>query len=992
MSPMPGFMRRPWPWAVAVLLVAGYAAAGFWMVPRLITSGVHDFVATHYHREAHLGAVTFNPFTLELEARSFAVPDADGGPLVSFERLYVKLGLISIVRGGLDFQAIDLTGPKVRLVRRPDGRVNLLDLALPPQAKPEPTPNPNAPPPRLWITELAVRGGEATVVDLKRQTPLTLALQPIAFTLRNFSTRSEGNAYALSALSTRGEGLDWRGSFGLAPITSQGTFALSHIKAQTLTDIAAGRIPFDLSGGELDIKGSYEVAENGESLALNAKVAELVLTALGIRARGEATDAVAIPRLTVTGTTIDLGAQTIAVGQVAVEQPRVTAVRTRDGQLSLTRLVPGSGPPTPPAAAAAPGPTAAPAARESTPWTITVPDIRIAGADLSLEDHGPTRPVMLHVAPLDLTVHGFASPARGALAVDLQATVNGDGRVAVKGDLTPSPLAGHLTIEAGTLPLTALQPYLDDATGMVIKSGTAGLKGAVSLGAGGAVDFDGEASVDGLRTIDAALEEDFIKWRSLRLAGLRVRTAPLSVKIREIVASEPYARVIIGSNGITNLKVVLAPHTAEAAAAPATDAASGKPAPAAPAASAPLPVDIGIVRVADGSVNFADFSIKPNFVTGIQQLAGTIKGLSARPDARAEVKLEGAVDRYAPVTITGTVNYFAAVSYTNLHVSFKNLELTSLSPYSGKFAGYRIDKGKLSADFSYLVENRKLNATHKIVIDQLQLGERVESSDATSLPVKLAIALLKDRNGVIDLDLPVTGSLDDPQFRLGPLIWKVVVNLITKIATSPFKLLGSLFGGGEEISFVDFAPGSATLDAAAKAKLQTLAKALDSRPALSVDVPMIAQPEADRAALAELRWREDLTARASHRLGTHATDPGAIDHLLATPKDYRALLEDAYRESFGHRAEIPKPEAPAPTATPAPAADPQAQAIAWLETALKGRISVAPADLDALAKDRASAVQVALLDGTGIDPTRVFVITAPPLPPASPLRMQLALH
>jgi uncharacterized protein involved in outer membrane biogenesis len=987
MPSLSALIRRPWTWAVAALLVGGYAAAGFWLVPRLISSGVHDFVATHYHREAQLGAVSFNPFTLELEASGFAIPDADGGPLLSFERLYVRLDPISIVRGGLDFHAIDLTAPRIRLVRRPDGRVNILDLALPPE--PGARPQPNAPPPRLWIAELAVRGGEATIVDNKRQTPLTLELKPIAFTLRNFSTRSEGNAYALSALSTRGEGLDWRGTFGLAPVASQGSFALSHVKARTLTDIAAGQVPFEVSAGELGLNGSYELAEHGESLALNAKLAELVLTGLGVRAPGEAADAVTIPRLAVTGTTFDLGARTVAVGQVVLEQPHVTAVRAKDGQLSLMRLVPGAGTPAQPAAAS--GPATATAGSGSTAWTITVPDIRIAGADLSLEDRAPTSPVTFHVAPLDLTIRGFASPASGALAVDLHTAVNDTGSVAVHGELTPSPLAGHFTVEAGALPLTALQPYVDDLTAMLIKSGTASLKGAVNLGAGGAVDFDGEAGVDGLRTTDKALDEDFIKWRSLKLSGLRVRTAPLAVKIREIVASEPYARVIVRPDGITNIKAVLAPRAtaAEVAAAPAAGSkASGKPVPAAAPASAPLPVEIGIVRVIRGSANFADFSIKPNFNTGIQELAGTIKGLSARPDARADVNLAGQVDRYAPVTITGKVNYFAAVSYTNLHVSFKNLELTGLSPYSGKFAGYRIDKGKLSADFNYLVENRKLDATHKIVVDQLQLGERVDSSEATNLPVKLAIALLKDRNGVIDLDLPVSGSLDDPEFRLAPLIWKVVVNLITKIATSPFKLLASLIGGGEEISYVDFAPGTATLDAPAKAKLQTLAKALESRPALNVDVPLIVQPESDRTALADRRWREDLAARASRRLGAHASDPGAIDRLLATPKDYRSLLEDAYREVFGHRAEIPKPEA----AAQAPAPDPQAQAIAWLEAALRGRISVAPQDLDILAQQRASAVQAALLDGTGIDPARVFVITAPPLAAADPLRMQLALH
>jgi hypothetical protein len=293
----------------------------------------------------------------------------------------------------------------------------------------------------------------------------------------------------------------------------------------------------------------------------------------------------------------------------------------------------------------------------------------------------------------------------------------------------------------------------------------------------------------------------------------------------------------------------------------------------------------------------------------------------------------------------------------------------------------------MSVDLNYKVENRQLDAKHRITINQLQLGEKVDSPEATSLPVKLAIALLKDRNGVINLDLPVNGSLDDPQFRLGPLIWKVVVNLFTKAVTAPFALLGSLFGGGEEMSYIDFPAGSAALDAAGKAKLQALVKALDARPALNLDVPPVVAPEADRAALAAARWQESLSARARARLGAHANDPGAIERLLATPKDYRALLEDLYREGFGHKPELPKPADGA-----APPADPAAAAIAWLEGELKGRISVGAEDLDALADARAAAVQAALLTGTGLDPGRVFLIAPTPLPAAATIRMQLALH
>jgi uncharacterized protein involved in outer membrane biogenesis len=987
MPTLPRFLKNPWTWVATVLLVALYAAAGFLLVPRLLAGGVRDFFEHHYHRRVELGPVAFNPFTLELTAERFVVPDADGTPLAGFDRLYVNLQLRSLLRGGAEIKAVTLDHPHARLVRRADGRLNVMDLVPPPG----PQPAPNAPPPRVWIRDLAIRGGETSFRDLSGRTTLDVALQPISFTLHDFSTRSEGNAYRLNARSAQDETLEWAGTFGLDPIVeSQGTFKIGHLTVRTLAESGPGVLPLEFSQGIIDVTGSYEVAERGDRLALIVRVAELVATDLGVRAPGEQSSWVQIPRLAVTGTTLDLAKASVTAEHVRVERPVVQAWRDRAGALNLSRLVRTS------AASGAPAPSAPPAQQPQ--WRIAVPDIKVTGADVSFEDRGPARPASFHVTALDATIGGFASPAAGPLAVQVDARVNGDGRVAAKGTLALEPLAATMAVEGSSLGLTALQPYLDTASALTIKSGTASVTGSVVASAGGKVTFQGDVSIDGLRTVDNALQEDFINWRSLRVLGISAQSAPLALRIREIDAREPYARVIIGSAGRTNLSVVLRPNEpppADAAATPvpatgaATDARSAVAAAPAPGGSvrpaakppAATPVDIGLVRIANGSMYFEDYSLKPNVKTGIYGLGGTIKGLSARPDARADVNIGGQIDRYAPVSITGKVNFLAAIAYTDVHMTLKNVDLSVLSPYAGKFAGYRIDKGKLSLDLKYLIENRKLTAEHTVIVNQLQLGERVDSPDATHLPVKLAIALLKDRDGIINLDLPVTGSLDDPKFRLGPIIWKIVVNLIEKAVTAPFALLGKLFGGGEEIAYLDFPAGSATLDAANRGKLAGLVKALD--------LPQVAAPGVDAPALQEQKWRADLEARARRRLGARAAEAGAAERLLATPKDYRALLEDAYKEAFGHRAELP----PREPVKGAPPPDPDAMAVAWLEGQLKPRVTVDAAEIEALAQARASAVQAALLDGTGIDPVRVFVVKAAPAAAASgPVRMQLALH
>jgi hypothetical protein len=318
-------------------------------------------------------------------------------------------------------------------------------------------------------------------------------------------------------------------------------------------------------------------------------------------------------------------------------------------------------------------------------------------------------------------------------------------------------------------------------------------------------------------------------------------------------------------------------------------------------------IRIDSVVMEDGSLNFADFWIQPNYRVGIEQLKGQIVGLSSDPASRATLDLEGKVDRYAPATIKGTMNLLSADLYTDINLKFAGVDMTSVTPYSGRFAGYKIEKGKLSVDVTYLVENRALDAKQKFVIDQLQLGEKVESPDAVSLPLKLAVALLKDKNGVIDIDLPMTGSLDDPKFRLGPLIWKAFVGLLTKIATAPFTLIGNLFGGGPEVNAVEFDAGATALDPTGIEKMTAVQKALVERPALQVDVPMAYSAELDGGLIEKQALEASLTklAGSQKKLLGGRPDEEEVAAMLADPEQRFELLAKHYRAEAGAEATLP---------------------------------------------------------------------------------------
>jgi hypothetical protein len=334
------------------------------------------------------------------------------------------------------------------------------------------------------------------------------------------------------------------------------------------------------------------------------------------------------------------------------------------------------------------------------------------------------------------------------------------------------------------------------------------------------------------------------------------------------------------------------------------------------------------------------------------------------------VDLHGAVDAFSPVSIKGEVNPLGVPLYADLALDFRNMELSIFNPYSGKFAGYNITKGKLTTELHYKVDGRKLDAQHHIVIDQLEFGDKTESKDAVSLPIKLAVALLKDRNGVIDLSLPVTGSLDDPKFRLGPIIWKVFVNILVKAVTAPFALLGSLFGGGPDLQFIDFRPGAATLEASQEDKVKAIVKALQGRPQLKIEVPIAAVPGLDRPALIDAELASELSqamAQAPARKKQAATAAPSFDQLDAAAK--LDVLTRLYQHDLGG-----EPKYPDSVASVKQKPEQISAKIDFLTGALREHVTVPDDRFKALGEQRAQALQQALLTDTQIDPARVFLV------------------
>ncbi len=997
---------------VLAVLLGLYAVAGFWAVPHFARSQAQDFVRTHYGRTLTIGEIRFNPFTLKLDISDVSLPDADGKTLLSFAHLHVDLQYASLWRLGPSFKEILLDKPYVRAVVRHGGELNLADLGkgFPPPRQPAPPPPKEQKPMRLYIGRLAVTGGSGTFEDLTRADAFKADFNPITFELRDFSTvGSEDNHYALSAASEDGEHFNCSGDLRLAPLTSQGQFEVTSLRARTLWDYVRDIVPLEIDSGLIELHGGYQLAAADGPLSLKVAVHDTTVTDLGIKPKGGPQDYLKLGKIEVLQTQVDLAAHQVDIGKVALTGGELRAWLDEHGRLNLLDLAPA-----PPAAAAqAPAPPAEPPSLQApppvhgatrggdgTPWVVSAPDIGLNGFKVGIEDRQVKPVLALAVDPLNIHVGGFNTRPDDMLEITVDSTVNGSGKLGARAQVTPRSGDLRAHVEATALALPFLQPYLARYTSMTLLRGALGARLDLTHRADGFLEVRGDTQLSGLKTVDNAQKRDFVSWKDLKVADILYRSQPQSLRIKSVTAVEPYARMIIFPNRALNISEVLRPagsapppvasanaagETPAAGApppAPAPKARKGKgPAAARPAAPAapvtPFPVAIGTVRFVNATLDYTDLWIKPSFSVGIQTLSGTVTGLSSDPKSRAKIELNGKVDRYSPAHIGGEANLLSAVLYTDIAMSFKDIDLTIVNPYSGHFIGYKIDKGKLSVEVSYKVDQRKLDAKQHFVVDQLELGDRVESPDAIHAPVKLAVALLKDRNGVIDIDLPMNGSIDDPQFRIGPLIWKVFVNLIVKAATAPFALLGHLFGGGEHMNIVEFDPGSAQLDKGATDQLGALAKSLKERPQLKLDVPITYSRDLDGPRLAAGKLAQALDARVAGTRAARKNPQGAAQAALADPREHYRLLLEEFRATLGKDAPLPD-SAQAVENAKRKEPPPYEAAIKDLEAALTAHEAVSDADLVALGKDRARAIQDALLADGQIEPARVFIVDTPP--------------
>ncbi|MFP5497348.1 MAG: DUF748 domain-containing protein [Gammaproteobacteria bacterium] len=944
--------------------LALYSLLGFLILPGIALRVANQQLANYATVPARVERIELNPFSLELTVWGLNIGEP-GKEQVAFERLYANLQIDSLWTRALHLADVQLDKPKTELLFDKSGQLNLAQLFKLPASEPTPT-DPNAKPFPLRIDNIKLAGGYVHFQDLRPSEPIEFLYDKLDFELKNLSTLPDDNAdMTLVAAGPEGGQIDWTGNFSLIPIASEGKLKVTDGKMKVWWPYVRDAVPLVLEDGILNFSTDYKLSLAKET-ELNLTNVALSVAPFAIKAP-DGRPLARLQKLDVSETTVDLAKQQVIVGKIRSNKLETWAALEADGQLDWQKLfasqpskpatAPAAEPATAPATADSPKP--APAA-PSKPWQVLLKDVQLRDYQVHLADRSAKPAVALEVGPLNLDLQGFDSLNQSPFTLKLDTGVGKQGKLEATGQVNLSPVSAKLKVDTKDIDLRVAQSYISPFIRLELRSGMLGSNLDVNLKSTTPLAFQvtGRAQVDQLHTLDTMKTRDFLKWQRLVLEGVNYQHGD-SLSIDKVNLLQPYARFMINDDRTTNIDDLLIPQPANSPGKSAAKPAASK--------EKPLGIHIGQIAINDGSANFADFSLTPNFATAIQQLNGQIGTIDSRQAKPASVDVKGKVDRYAPVTIKGSVNPFDPMAALDIATSFKRVELTTLTPYSGKFAGFRIRKGRLNLDLHYVITKGQLKAENKVVVEQLQLGEKVDSADAVDLPIRLAIALLKDSDGKISIELPVTGDLNNPQFSVMPIVWQTLRNLVVRAATAPFKFIGGLISGGgaQDLGNVSFAAGSSELSKDSQSALDSLAKALKERPALRLEIEGTAAASSDGPLLAAQRLEREYQYNYYKILQRRGDKVPAQASLLEVPEKEKApLLEGIYRTRL-------KQQPPAEWKDLS-----NDERTAKLRDGVIKFWSGSDVLLRQLGQDRASAIKDYLVDKAQLEDERVYFIDA----------------
>ena len=958
--------------SIAVALVA-YALLGFFVAPWAVKKVAINAVDQALGAELRLEKVAINPFVFSLRIDGLELDMANGEPLARVEQIFTNFQLSSLVRWAWSFAEIRFDAPEFFLIRDESGTLNLADLASN-EAAPEPPADPasEATLPRLFIGEFSINDARIDWLDQVPAEAVETVFGPVSVKIAELNTLPErpGEQEVVITTETLGT-LSWSGSLQLSPFASAGRAAVMGSHFPLLSAYIRHETGLDITDGEANIELDYSVltATDGQ---LQGSIDNLEISFTDLRVntfhaepddKRQPREFLHVPRIALEGGTLRWPERELAAADYEIDDAALDLVRLDDGQFDFAMRAPQDAPTA--------DELAEPASADNSPWRVALDRFAISNLDVALSDQSVEPTANTGLNAIALEVLSISNDDGASFPTTLSMDGQQGGTIRLNGSVVALPqpeVEFDLAVE--DLSLAAGHSYIQPLADVNLDSGTLSDNGKLRHDATDPLLFTSDIEIDNFLITETDEGTRLGSWNRLFAEGVELSIANKSLEISEVRFDNPYADVLVAADGSVNLgriaKVEGDGEDTETVTAPeqAADANDSPP---------EMNVTIGRVIINDGAADFVDESLPLRFGAKIEALNGSLSTISTGSVEPSNVQLEGKVDEYGLVRVSGSVTPLDVSRNTDLHVIFENVEMPKFSAYTIPFAGREIASGRLDLDLGYEVADRKLAGENRIVLREFELGEEIDHPDAMSLPLGLAVALLKDPSGKIDIDLPVRGDLDDPEFGYGRVLSKALVNLIVKIVASPFALLGNLVGvEPDELEYINFPAGRADLTPPEVERVQKIAEALQLRPELVLEISGVIDREADLLALKSARIDAEVESRIE-------SASGEDDESYTAQR--AQVIESMYRESASAgkaeldivRAEYTSVEIDAVTGKESERFD-QLAYTEDLRRRLIANESIAETELVALARQRADNTSESLLAANPELDNRVHII------------------
>ena len=940
-------------WAAVALGL--YAIIGFFVVPKIARSQIEKQSRALLHREATVARVRFNPFTLAAIVEGLDLKDRDGSDLFHLDRLTADFQLSGVFRRAFRFREIVLEGPRVVARIAANGRLSIADLfEKSADEKPE---DKKSSLPRLLVDRFAMHGGAAKFVDASKTPPFREEFAPLDLELHGLTTiPEESGDHSITLGLGEGARVRWSGRQTVEPLRFEGKVEIAGIRLPHLWEYFSPTNPLEMRDGKADVSCSYDVRKGADgAFAIAVNDVNVAIRDLALRPRSGGDDWLAVPLIEVSGGQVLWPEERAEIRAIRVTGPRALAIIENDGTLNWRAAIP-----TPP-------PATAPASTgETRAWTVKVGAVELAEASAHFEDRSFQPSVVADLTDVALNLENVTSDRKAPIPVSLTAHINGGAEASASGTVVADPPGADLDVRLRGIDLRPFVPYAIHLPGVDLRNGVAGAEGKLRVGSvSPKILFDGGLELTALRVAGAGSDR-LVACDRATVTGAKITILPEKIRIANVQLDGAFVKLAIDREGNVNLKQIVVAQEATAAPPPPTE---------------PLDLAIGTIAIRGASAEYTDLSVILPFGTKIHAIQGSLKDLSMTSAVAASLALEGRISEAGYFKADGTMRLAAPFAATDVRVIFRGVNMPELTPYSAQFAGYAIEKGNLDVDVRYRIKDGRLAGDHRVIAKDLTLGPKVEGAKGPGLPVRLAIALLKDKDGRIDLEVPIEGTVDSPEFNYRSVFWQAFKTILGNVAKAPFRALGRLFGAdSEDLELVGFASGHSELPAPEHEKLAKLGAELAAKPDISLEIEGRFDPVTDVDAIRRARLEQRIDSKREE-----APNPEAI-------------LESLYIESFSpEQLEVERqkflPGAPDATTSaaepkkkkkgPPPPPPKEGFDAAGFYDALRSQLlaaeDVPQSTLDELARARGATISAALTAPGGLDASRVKLLDPAPV-------------